>query len=123
MILASGCAPGVESSTVKPEMTNMPVVNDSPSNVEPGAVLEDQFSIEIKGFAFAPETVTVKVGTQVTWTNLDSAPHTATADDLDFDSGILNQGESFTFQFNTPGTFSYICTLHPSMRATIVVVQ
>ena len=123
LMLAAGCAPAAKSALTTPDMTSMPAVKISPPAVEVGPVVDGQLAIEIKGFAFTPQTATVKVGTQITWTNKDSAPHTVTADDRSFDSGTLNQGESFTFQFATPGTFSYICTLHPSMQATIIVVQ
>ncbi len=123
LILAVGCSPAVKTTVITPEMTSMPVVNNSAQSADTGTIFSNQLAIEIKGFAFNPQNATVKVGTQVTWTNKDSAPHTVTADYRSFDSGKLNQGESFTFQFSTPGTFAYICTIHPSMQATIIVVQ
>ena len=123
LILAAGCAPALKTTATTPDMTSMPAAKSSAQSVENGTVFSNQLAIEIKGFAFTPQTATVKVGTQITWTNKDSAPHTVTADDRSFDSGTLNQGESFTFQFTTPGTFAYICTIHPSMQATIIVVQ
>lgn len=122
MILAAGCSPVLKTTTTIPEMTSMPAGNYSTQTADTGTVFSNQLSIEIKGFAFTPQNATVKVGTQITWTNKDSAPHTVTADDRSFDSGTLNQGESFTFQFTTPGTFAYICTIHPSMQASIIVV-
>jgi plastocyanin len=78
--------------------------------------------ITIENFSFSPSNLEVKIGTTVTWTNNDSAAHTATADDGAFDSGTLGNGESFSFTFNDPGTFSYFCTFHPNMTATITVV-
>jgi plastocyanin len=78
-------------------------------------------AIEIVDFAFSPAELTVPVGTTVTWTNQDSAPHTVTADDGSFDSGRLNQGDSFSFTFETPGTYTYVCAFHPNMTATITV--
>ncbi len=115
LILAAGCAPAAKSATTAPGSNTVPVGGDTVTN--------GQLAVDISGFAFSPQNATVKVGTQVTWTNKDSAPHNIKADDGSFDSGPLNQGASFTFQFNTPGTFSYICTVHPSMQGTIVVVQ
>lgn len=123
VILAAGCTPALNTTASTPVMTSMPAANNSAQSADTGSVFSDQLAIEIKGFAFTPRNVTVKVGTQVTWTNKDSAPHTVTADDHSFDSGTLNQGQSFTFQFTTPGTFPYICAIHPSMQATITVVQ
>ena len=66
----------------------------------------------------------VKAGTTVTWENRDNTQHTttSTASPPVWDSGILNPGQSFSFTFNTPGTFSYICNVHP-MAGTVVVVS
>jgi plastocyanin len=80
-------------------------------------------TIEIKNFAFAPPTLTVKVGTRVTWVNEDGTAHTATADQGGFDTGTLNQGQRMTIQFNKPGTFSYHCSFHAFMTAAIKVVS
>lgn len=78
-------------------------------------------SIEIKNFAFNPKELQVPVGSTVTWTNLDSVAHTATADDGAFNSGNLNPGEGYSFEFETAGSFTYNCSYHPSMQGTIVV--
>jgi plastocyanin len=74
----------------------------------------------IRDGTFAP-ALTVAAGTTVTWTNEDWAPHTATAEDGSFDSGRLNQGDSFEQTFDEPGTFSYHCSFHPGMMGSIVV--
>ena len=80
--------------------------------------------VEVKEFAFNPVTITVKVGTKVTWTNKDSVAHTATSDDgSTFDTGLLNQGESGSFTFDKVGTYGYHCTPHPNMKASIIVVE
>lgn len=84
-----------------------------------GEVMET--SIEIKNFAFSPKTITIKKGTKVTFTNQDSVGHTATADDGGFDTGLLAKGESGSVTFDEAGTYSYHCTPHPNMKATIVV--
>lgn len=78
-------------------------------------------AVEIKNFAFSPSTLTVKVGNTVNWTNQDSVGHSATADDGSFDTGVLAQGESNDVTFTEAGTFSYHCTPHPNMKATVVV--
>ncbi|MBI5332084.1 MAG: cupredoxin family copper-binding protein [Candidatus Aenigmarchaeota archaeon] len=77
-------------------------------------------TVTIKNFAFDPAGLSIKTGTIVNWVNEDSAPHTATLTGI-FDSGILNTGQSFSYTFNIPGTYDYICTLHPSMRARVIV--
>ncbi len=68
--------------------------------------------------------VVVKAGTTVTWENRDNTQHTttSTASPPLWDSGILNPGQQFSHTFNTPGTFSYICNVHP-MAGTVVVVS
>lgn len=78
--------------------------------------------VRIANFSFGPNELEIKVGTTVTWTNEDSVAHTATSDDGSFDSGSLRQGSSYSFTFSEPGTFSYICTFHPSMTGTITVL-
>lgn len=78
-------------------------------------------SVSIKSIAFSPTTLTVPVGTTVTWTNNDNIMHTVTADDNSFDSGNLAAGGTFYFKFNTAGTFNYHCAIHASMTAKIVV--
>lgn len=70
---------------------------------------------------FAPATLTVPVGTTVTWTNNDVTAHTTTSDNGVWDSGTLNPGASYSFTFMTKGTFGYHCTIHSFMKGTVVV--
>tara|TARA_B100000315_G_C14574219_1_gene587149 strand:+ start:517 stop:1131 length:615 start_codon:yes stop_codon:yes gene_type:complete len=79
------------------------------------------FDVEISGFTFLPNVLEVQVGDTVKWTNNDSSPHTATALDDSWDTGTLNQGESFMIQFGMEGSFDYDCTFHSSMTGTITV--
>lgn len=80
--------------------------------------------VAIENFAFSPAAITVKVGTKVTWTNKDSAPHTVTTDNgVGPNSGNLAPGDTYSFTFDTAGTFAYHCSLHNSMTATIIVTQ
>ncbi len=79
-------------------------------------------SVFIKDFSFIPKTLNVKVGTTVIWTNKDSVSHTITSGE-DFDSGNLKKGETFSYTFNKPGTFNYICTIHPYMKGKIIVSE
>ena len=83
----------------------------------------DTEAVDIENFAFSPEVVEVLEGTTVTWTNLDVDNHTVTADDGAFDSGSLAQGESFSYTFDTLGTFPYHCTPHPSMTGDAEVTE
>ena len=84
-----------------------------------GVVLAADRSVEIVEFAFTPGTVTIQAGDRVTWTNQDAVAHTATGDG--WSTGLLDQGESGSIRFDTPGTYAYICEPHPSMTGTVVV--
>jgi len=78
--------------------------------------------VSIENFAFGPAEVTVSVGDTITWTNDESGiPHTTTADDGLWDSGTLNPDDTYSFTFTEPGTYTYFCSIHPSMRAVVTV--
>jgi plastocyanin len=77
--------------------------------------------IKIDNFTFAPQTVTVKVGTKITWTNSDDIPHTVVSNDSSFKSKTLDTDEKFSFTPTKPGSYSYFCSIHPKMTATVVV--
>jgi len=82
----------------------------------------DEVMVDIADFAFDPETVEVAVGGTITWTNQDSAQHTATGRDRDLlQSGTLQQGDSYSETFDTAGTYEYFCEFHATMNGTIVV--
>ena len=79
-------------------------------------------TISIDNFSFAPQTLTVKAGTTVTWTNKDDIPHGIASADNAFKKGpALDTDDSFSFTFTTPGTYQYFCYLHPHMVGSIVV--
>ena len=85
------------------------------------AKADDANTIIIKNFDFKPMMMTVKAGTTVTWKNTDGEPHTVVSPDGTFRSHALDQGDTFTFKFDTPGTYKYICSIHPKMMASIIV--
>jgi plastocyanin len=79
-------------------------------------------SVSIDNFTFGPQTLTVKAGTTVTWTNKDDIPHGIAATNNSFArSKALDTDDSYSFTFTTPGTYQYFCYLHPHMTGTIVV--
>ncbi|MFZ3167073.1 MAG: PQQ-dependent sugar dehydrogenase, partial [Candidatus Methanoperedens sp.] len=79
-------------------------------------------SVDITNFAFNPANITILKGTSVIWTNNDVDAHTVTSDTGVFDSGTLNQGNTFEFMFNDTGTFKYHCALHPTMQGEVIVI-
>jgi plastocyanin len=83
-------------------------------NISPNTVI-------IQNFAFNPNTLTVPVGTTVTWTNKDSAVHNVISDTGAFGSENLNQGNSYSFTFTQAGDYPYTCTIHPSMKGAVTV--
>jgi plastocyanin len=91
------------------------------STAEP--VSAQDSSISIVDFAFSGGSITVEVGSTVTWTNDGSATHTVSADGAEFDSGDLAPGDSYSVTFDTPGTYGYHCNFHSEMTGTIVVVD
>jgi plastocyanin len=74
-----------------------------------------------KEFMFAPLSLSVTVGSTVTWTNQDDEPHTVVSDTGAFRSGAIDTNESFSFRFDKPGTYHYACSIHPRMVGTIIV--
>ena len=105
-----GCGGGEEPTTAAAETT---------TTEETSAQETD--AIEISDFKFDPEPVAVDTGTEISWTNGDQAPHTATADDSSFDTGTLDRGDDATVKFDEPGTYSYYCRFHPFMKGTVEV--
>ena|ERR1700722_6321276 len=79
--------------------------------------------IAIQNFAFLPGNLTIARGTSVTWVNKDEEPHNIVnvAQPRVFRSAAVDGGEKFSFTFNDPGTYKYICSIHPHMSGTIVV--
>ncbi len=79
-------------------------------------------AISIDNFTFTPQTLTVKAGTTVTWTNRDDIPHGVASDNNAFArSKALDTDDSYSSTFTTPGTYKYFCYVHPHMTGTIVV--
>ena len=81
-----------------------------------------QNRIEIKDFAFNPQTLTVKSGEKITWINRDDEPHTVVSVEKQFKkSSALDTDQEFTITAGAPGTYSYFCSVHPKMTGTIIV--
>lgn len=75
----------------------------------------------IQNMAFNPSTITVTVGTSITWTNKDAIGHTVTSDSGLFDSGTIGTNGTYIYTFATAGTFTYHCKVHPTMTASVTV--
>jgi plastocyanin len=104
------------ASPVAAAAPQAPASETAPASAGPNAV-------SVSNFAFAPATLTVPVGTTVTWTNHDEEPHTVVASDGSFHSPGLGTNAAFSNTFATAGTFDYICSIHPFMHGTVVVTK
>ena len=83
---------------------------------------QEERGVAISAFAFEPAVLTVNVGESVTWVNTDGVPHTSTAALNHLWGHLLTTAESFSFTFDTPGTYAYFCEMHPAMVGSITVV-
>jgi plastocyanin len=92
-----------------------------PSGVAAAPAAAGKAEVKIDNFSFAPTLLTVRAGTQITWTNGDDIPHTVVGDGHTFKSKVLGTGEKFTFTAGKPGTYSYSCSIHPNMTGKVVV--
>ena len=79
--------------------------------------------VAIMNFAFIPADLTVNPGDTVRWTNNDVVPHTSTSDTGVWDSGTLQNGDTYTLSLSDPGDFPYHCNIHPSMLGSITVTN
>jgi amicyanin len=91
------------------------------SAAQPPLATDRIAAIDILNFKFTPAEVTVKAGTTIRWTNHGYVPHTVDFTGGAVHSGVLNNGNQFTHTFTTPGTYAYICHIHPFMHGTVVV--
>lgn len=127
---------GLNDTSPFPEAVDMPLTMDevleaaggfivsegSSATPEEGATAAGEAAaIGIDNFKFSPDSLEVAVGTEVTWTNMELSPHTVVAEDGSFESENLGDGDTFSYTFETAGTFPYICGIHTSMMGEIVV--
>jgi amicyanin len=117
----SGMTPGMSAM---PAMSGMPAPQaaGSPTPADSPAP-QGGTSVNISDFKFNPATLTVPVGTTVTWTNQDEEPHTIAAKDGSFRSPGMDTHGIYSYKFAAPGSFDYICSIHPFMAGTVVVTQ
>jgi amicyanin len=116
----SGMTPGMSGMT-----PGMPGMQSPPSSASPSATEspapQGGTAVSISDFKFNPASLTVPVGTTVTWTNQDEEPHTVAAKDGSFHSPGMDTHATYSYTFTTPGSYDYICSIHPFMTGTVVV--
>jgi plastocyanin len=130
----TACGDGDDSATgtVTADVTTDPTVpvtvpssTTSPADTTaPGGDSATNSVITIERSRFSMDEIRVPVGTTVVWENLDGYAHTVTSTEdapVAFDSSGLAEGERFELTFDQPGTYSYFCQIHPTMRAVVIV--
>jgi plastocyanin len=95
--------------------------SNTPSGGSPGGSSPGANEVWIQGMAFNPSTRSVAAGTIITWTYKDAIAHTVTSDTNLFDSGSIPANGTYSHTFATAGTFTYHCTIHPTMTASVIV--
>ena len=139
LVLALGAAacgddedePASESSSTEQSQSESPPSAEEaeaetpPGTNEPNAGGEPVRSerVEMIDYEFAPADITIATGGKVTWINQGQQPHNAVADDDTFKTDVLDAGKLASETFDEPGTYSYICTIHPQMKGTIEVTD
>ena len=114
--------PNGGTSVGMPGMPGMTAASPMPqAGTATSAVPVAGTKVAITNFAFTPAVLTVKRGETVVWTNQDEEPHTVVAGNNSFHSPGLDANGTFAFTFASPGTFDYICSIHPFMHGTVVV--
>jgi plastocyanin len=129
-LAAAGCGGGDDSdsssssATESTEATTEAGDDSTPSGnaAAPSGDAVRSAEVEIEDFAYRPDPVTIEEGGKVIWKNRDSAPHTATAEDGSFDTGTIEEGKLKSESFKKPGTYAYVCSIHPDMHGTVEVV-
>lgn len=110
--------------TIRPPVVSPPTVvpqrQDTVRAANVGA-RSDTVRTGMRNTAYLHERLEITVGTTVEWTNNDALPHTVSANDESFDSGIIGPGKRWTYTFTKPGTYPFYCMPHPFMKGVIVV--
>ena len=121
---ADTTAPATESSPPTSAATTMTTMGGTepadtePAGTEPQGAADE---VTIADFAFDPAELEVAAGATVTWTNNDSATHTVESDDETLMSDDLPNGATYEMTFDEPGTYEYVCGIHPNMSGTVIV--
>ncbi len=82
---------------------------------------ETKYEVTVQNFTFIPGSLTVPVGTTVTWINHDEEPHRVVSTEKKFNSPVLQKDAKFTHTFSAPGTYDYYCSIHPKMTGKVIV--
>ncbi|MFN6486509.1 MULTISPECIES: cupredoxin family copper-binding protein [unclassified Nostoc] len=117
LLSLSSCSPNPKTTTMQPmvmkQLKEQPKTNQQPADV----------TVKIRNFKFEPANLALAVGKTVQFLNVDEEPHTATATDGTFNSKALDTNETWNYTATKPGTYPYICSIHPFMKGTLTVTN
>jgi amicyanin len=88
-----------------------------------GVLAQSGSGVNVQAFVYDSAEITVPVGTTVTWTNNDPVAHTVTDVNQAWDSGLFDQGYTYSMTFTEPGTYDYYCIPHPMMIGRVIVTN
>ncbi|MDE2218042.1 MAG: cupredoxin domain-containing protein [Patescibacteria group bacterium] len=103
-------------NNIKPTVTSASAISSMATQEEKSSKIR---YVSVINFSFNPKVLNISKGDSVIWRNQDSAPHQIAGANLD--GPVMSNGQSYTFVFNSAGTFDYHCAIHPSMTGTILV--
>ena len=106
---------------VPPHTREFLAAEATPTSPQAAAPAGNVVEVKVDNFSFSPQTITIKAGTTVIWTNRDDIPHTVVSDDKVFKSKVLDTDEKFSFTFDKAGNFPYFCSIHPKMVGKVIV--
>ncbi|MGH2414793.1 MAG: cupredoxin domain-containing protein [Microcystaceae cyanobacterium] len=127
LLSLSSCRPTSQTMPPQPSVmehppTTQPQTPTSQAQAQPQRSLQAATAtVKIRNFKFEPATVTIAVGETVQFINVDEEPHTATSTDGTFNSKALDTNQTWNYTATKPGTFPYICSIHPFMKGTLTV--
>ena len=124
-IFAKPGAPTTATSPSPSAMASMSMAPQTSSSNSSASNPVPTSNISISDFAFSPDSITIKKGTKVTWTNQDTTAHTVQETDglPGPKSATLNKGVSYSYTYKNTGTFHYDCSIHPYMTGTVIVTD
>jgi plastocyanin len=120
-LVAAGCGSSSNDNSSSAGSSAAPATTTDTSTSSGGAAAKGTVTIDMQNIAFNPKTVTVKVGQTVKWVNKDDVPHDVVGGPLK--SSTFNKGGSYEFTPKKAETISYVCTIHPGMKATLTVTS
>jgi len=112
LLVAAGCDREPASAQTRLPESQLP---------QPAATQPTVSAVSIDNFTFTPSTITIPLGTTVTWVNHDDVPHTVTANDKAFGSKAMDTDDRFSHKFTAPGTYAYFCAVHKHMTGQVIV--